>query len=61
MDSDEASAAAARVLRLETMIEVRKHVDEFEAVCPAEHWTLATYKELLFLDLHDTIGWATKR
>ena len=61
MGSDEAAAAAARVLRLETMIEVRKRLDELEAVCPPEHWSLATYKELLFLDLHDTIGWATKR
>ena len=61
MDTDEAAAAAARTLRLETMIDVRKRLDEFEAICPPELWTLATYKELLFLDMQDTIGWATKR
>ena len=47
-----AAAKAARVLRLETMIEARKAVDAIEAMCPAEHWSLATYKELLFLDSH---------
>jgi glutamine synthetase len=45
-----AAAKAARVLRLETMIEARKTVDAIEAMCPAEHWSLATYKDLLFLD-----------
>ena len=43
-------AEAARNLRLETMEEARKVVDEVEALIPPEHWTLATYKELLFLD-----------
>ena len=38
------------MLRLETMMEVRKLVDEAEAVCPASMWTIATYKELLFVD-----------
>lgn len=45
------SAAAARVLRLETMVEVRAVCDEAESKCPADLWTLATYKELLFLDM----------
>jgi glutamine synthetase len=40
----------ARTLRLETMEEVRKVCDEAEGVVPAEYWTLATYKDLLFLD-----------
>uniref|UniRef100_A0A7S1N4S4 GS catalytic domain-containing protein n=1 Tax=Eutreptiella gymnastica TaxID=73025 RepID=A0A7S1N4S4_9EUGL len=45
-----AKAALARVLRLETMDECRKVCDAVEARLPAEFWTLATYKELLFLD-----------
>lgn len=45
-------AKLARVLRLETMAELRKVCDEAEEVVPAEMWTLATYKELLFLDSH---------
>ena len=55
-DDAAAKATAARVLRLETMIEARKVVDAAEAVCPESLWTLATYKELLFLDSHDN-GW----
>jgi glutamine synthetase len=45
-------AKLARVLRLETMVEIRATCDAAEAVCPANLWTLATYKELLFLDSH---------
>jgi glutamine synthetase len=45
-------AQLARVLRLETMIEIRKACDEAEEVVPADLWTLATYKEMLFLDSH---------
>jgi len=45
-----AKAAAARVLRLETMEAARAVCDEVEAEVPAELWTLATYQELLFLD-----------
>jgi glutamine synthetase len=45
-------ADLARTLRLETMIKIRDTVDAAEAVCPANLWTLATYKELLFLDQH---------
>jgi glutamine synthetase len=32
------------------MIDVRKVCTEAERVCPANLWTLATYKELLFID-----------
>ena len=45
-----AVAAVARVLRLETMEEVRAVADAVEAKVPAALWSLATYKELLFLD-----------
>jgi glutamine synthetase len=47
-------AQLARVLRLETMIDIREHCDTAEGACPADLWTLATYKELLFLDSHTT-------
>jgi glutamine synthetase len=47
-------AVAARVLRLETMITARAHCDAAEAVVPSHLWTLATYKELLFIDQHNT-------
>ena len=49
-------AALARVLRLETMIEMREVCDAAEAIVPADLWTLATYKELLFLDSHTSTG-----
>jgi len=49
-DDEKAKGALARSLRLETMMSVREVCDAAEAVCPAEHWTLATYAELLFLD-----------
>jgi glutamine synthetase len=49
-------ATLARALRLETMIEARKVIDSAEAQCPENLWTLATYKELLFLDSHEN-GW----
>lgn len=45
-------AKMARVLRLETMVDIRDICDDAEEVCPAEYWSLATYKELLFLDSH---------
>jgi glutamine synthetase len=45
-------ASLARVLRLETMIDVRTICDSAEEVVPSSLWTLATYKELLFLDSH---------
>jgi len=44
------AAKLCRVLRLETMIAVRKIVDDVEGECPANLWTLATYHELLFVD-----------
>lgn len=46
------AAELARALRLETMIDIRETCDAAEEVVPAENWTLATYKELLFLDSH---------
>jgi glutamine synthetase len=45
-------AALCRILRLETMVEVRGACDEAEAVVPSDIWPLATYEELLFLDTH---------
>jgi len=45
-------AKLARVLRLETMMDMRATCDEAETVVPADLWPLATYKELLFLDSH---------
>ena len=49
---DKAKALKARVLRLDTMGSIRETVDAAEALVPAHLWTLATYKELLFLDQH---------
>jgi len=43
-------AEIARKLRLETMIQIRTIADAAEAVVPANLWTLATYKDLLFID-----------
>lgn len=40
----------ARTLRLETMVTLREKIDELEGIVPADLWTLATYKELMFLD-----------
>lgn len=45
-------AKLARVMRLETMVDIRKVCDLAEETVPAELWTLSTYKELLFLDSH---------
>ena len=49
-------AQLSRVLRLETMIDIRAVCDAAEEVVPANLWTLATYKELLFLDQHTAVG-----
>jgi glutamine synthetase len=49
-DSSYEAAKAARVLRLETMEEVRAVCDEAEGLVPADKWPLSTYKDLLFLD-----------
>lgn len=51
-DSSLEKARLARVLRLETMIDIREICDAAEETVPADLWTLATYKELLFLDQH---------
>ena len=48
-------AQLSRVLRLETMIDIRAVCDAAEEVVPANLWTLATYKELLFLDQHTSV------
>jgi glutamine synthetase len=53
-DDEMDKARLARVLRLETMVELRDICDAAEGVVPADEWTLATYKELLFLDQHDS-------
>jgi len=45
-------ATAARELRLETMEAARDVCDKAEGDVPEDLWTLATYKELLFLDSH---------
>jgi len=50
------AAQLARVLRLETMIDIRAVCDAAEEVVPANLWTLATYKELLFLDQTTTVS-----
>ena len=47
-------AKLARVLRLETMEEIRKKCDAVEALVPPSLWSLATYKDLLFLDSHQS-------
>jgi len=47
-----ARATVARELRLTTLAEVRATCDAAEEQIPAHMWTLATYKELLFLDSH---------
>merc|ERR1711998_692597 len=50
-EEDEAKKGElARTLRLETMVQIRGHVDEIEAIIPANKWTLPTYTDLLFLD-----------
>ena len=47
---EEARATAARELRLETMESARAACDKAEEDVPADLWTIATYKDLLFLD-----------
>jgi glutamine synthetase len=49
-EGEKAKATLARTLRLETMVELRETCDAAEAVVPADLWTLATYKDLMFLD-----------
>jgi glutamine synthetase len=52
IESEYEKAQLSRTLRLETMVELRKICDEAEKKVPSNLWTLATYKELLFLDPH---------
>ncbi|KAL7504558.1 hypothetical protein ACHAXN_002180 [Cyclotella atomus] len=54
-DDSYKKAQLSRVLRLETMIDIRAICDAAEEVVPANLWTLATYKELLFLDQHTSV------
>jgi glutamine synthetase len=49
-------AKLARKLRLEIMIDAREHCDKAEEVCPADLWTLPTYKDMLFLDQNEQGG-----
>ena len=49
-DDGAPKARLARELRMDTMAKVRAICDEAESLIPPEMWTLATYKELLFLD-----------
>lgn len=56
VESSYEKAQLSRVLRLETMIDIRAFCDAAEEVCPANLWTLATYKELLFLDSHTAVA-----
>jgi len=46
-------AKLARVLRLETMVDIRERCDLAESLVPNNLWSLATYRELLFLDSHN--------
>jgi glutamine synthetase len=49
-EDEKEKANKARTLRLETMLDIRGVCDAAEAVVPEELWSIATYKELLFLD-----------
>merc|ERR1712048_927753 len=49
-NNSKTKAQLARTLRLQTMVDVRAICDAAEAVVPAANWTLAPYKDLLFLD-----------
>jgi len=51
-ESPQKAAALARTLRLETMETTRAACDAVEALVPPNLWTLASYRELLFLDSH---------
>ena len=52
MDDLYAQCAAARTLRLETMVAPRADFDSLEGDVPEADWSLASYRELLFLDSH---------
>jgi glutamine synthetase len=49
-------AHLAHEVRFGTMGEVRAVCDDAEGKCPASLWTLATYKELFFVDLNENIN-----
>lgn len=51
VEDEKAKANLARTFRLETMDQIRAVADAAEAVVPADLWTLATYTDLLFLDM----------
>merc|ERR1712150_219293 len=51
-ESSYEKAKLARSLRLDTMVKLRKVCDKAEEIVPSKLWTIATYKELLFLDSH---------
>lgn len=55
-ESSHEAARLARVLRLETMVDIRAICDAAEEVVPTNLWTLATYQELLFLDSTTTVA-----
>mmetsp|Transcript_114441 Transcript_114441/g.348174 ORF Transcript_114441/g.348174 Transcript_114441/m.348174 type:complete len:122 (-) Transcript_114441:23-388(-) len=48
------AARLAHSLRLEQMMEARELCDAAEALVPPSLWTLAPYRELLFMDTHST-------
>jgi glutamine synthetase len=51
-EEEERAAALCRVLRLETMVAARLAIEEQEALCAPSKWSLASYKDMLFLDTH---------
>lgn len=51
-ENEEKRAHLARTLRLVAMEEARRVCDATEALCPANKWALATYSDLLFMDMH---------
>jgi len=55
-DTEFDKATVARELRLETMETTRAACDKAEETVPADLWSLATYKELLFRDSHQGGG-----
>mmetsp|Transcript_18466 Transcript_18466/g.35139 ORF Transcript_18466/g.35139 Transcript_18466/m.35139 type:complete len:731 (+) Transcript_18466:107-2299(+) len=49
-DEFEKAAQESRLLRLSTMLKIRKQVDALESVVPPSLWTLASYEDLWFID-----------
>ena len=50
------AARMAHDLRFGAMAEIRELCDASEATCKGDAWSLATYKELLFLDTHTALA-----